>query len=80
MEIKGKCVCLSDKNLCTIRAKWPYTCAVYPFNLTMDGQLIHSVHCKGLGHGKVVDIKKWTKRVYKERRKAGMPVPDDYKE
>lgn len=72
-EIKNACVCLdTKKNLCKIHSKWPYACATFPFGLDLEGRLVYSKWCKGIGKGPQVNTVKMLKKIMKERKKAGM--------
>lgn len=72
-RLDGACPMLRPEGaVCTLYPDWPYTCAVYPFLLLPDGRLMVHRGCRGLGHGRPLDIKEWKDKVLRERAKAGM--------
>lgn len=53
--ISGKCVFLSEENLCLIHMKAPLMCKLFPFNVTPD-KIVHVTFqegCKGFYSGKM---------------------------
>jgi hypothetical protein len=75
--IVDRCPYLEGSATCGLYPDWFYTCATYPFLLTPDGILLYHTECKGIGYGDPVDPCKIKKKIIKERKRAGMIVPDD---
>jgi len=74
-EIKDQCICYDPKTKkCTIWRERAYSCAIFPFSITPEGELVRSKFCKGFGHGKKVDPDKMKKYIFKWRKKAGMLI------
>ncbi len=73
--IKDKCPYLEEKGMiCTRFPEWFYTCATYPFLLYPNGELFYHRECRGIGKGKKVELDVMTRKILKERERAGMLV------
>ncbi len=75
--IVDRCPYLKGSATCSLHPGWFYTCATYPFLLTPEGKLLYHSQCRGIGYGDIVDPEKMKRRIMKERKKAGMIIPDE---
>lgn len=74
-SIKGHCIQYDKKDhKCKIYKNRAYSCATFPFSLTIDGKLVRSKFCKGFGKGDLVIKKKMIEYIMKWRKRAGMKV------
>jgi Fe-S-cluster containining protein len=73
--IKDRCIQYDTKShKCKIYKDRAYSCATYPFSITLDKKLVRSKFCNGFGKGNRVDRKKMINYIYRWRKRAGMQV------